>query len=83
MSLSGVGRKVADCILLFAYHKSDVFPVDTWIAKAYKDLRGCDCTNTIKMSEDLSVMYGSNAGYAQQYLFYYYRETQKSLEEKK
>lgn len=31
----GVGNKVADCILLFAYSKMDVFPVDTWIEKVY------------------------------------------------
>ena len=35
LNLSGVGPKVADCILLFAFHKNDVFPVDTWITKIY------------------------------------------------
>lgn len=35
ISLSGVGPKVADCIALFAYHKMDCFPVDTWIKKVY------------------------------------------------
>ena len=29
MELSGVGRKVADCILLFGYGRADVIPVDT------------------------------------------------------
>ena len=29
----GVGDKVADCILLFAYEKEDAFPVDTWVKK--------------------------------------------------
>lgn len=37
-ALVGVGPKVADCILLFAYHKMDVFPVDTWIKKVYEDI---------------------------------------------
>ena len=76
MCLMGIGRKVADCILLFAYHKSDVFPVDTWIKKVYKDLTNCESSNIIRISEELSTMFGNFAGYAQQYLFYYYRETQ-------
>ena len=37
LGLKGVGPKVADCILLFGLHRGDVFPVDTWIKKAYHD----------------------------------------------
>lgn len=37
LNLSGVGPKVADCILLFGFNKSDVFPVDTWIIKIYNE----------------------------------------------
>lgn len=37
LKLSGVGPKIADCILLFGFHKADVFPVDTWIIKVYND----------------------------------------------
>ena len=33
IKLSGIGPKVADCVLLFGYYKMDVFPVDTWIEK--------------------------------------------------
>ena len=32
-ALKGVGEKVANCILLFAYHKTEAFPIDTWIKK--------------------------------------------------
>ena len=32
--LPGIGPKVADCILLFAYGFPEAFPVDTWIIKA-------------------------------------------------
>ena len=32
----GIGPKVASCILLFAYQKYDVFPVDTWVKKVMK-----------------------------------------------
>ena len=35
ISLSGVGPKVADCVMLFGYNRFDVFPVDTWIQKMY------------------------------------------------
>ena len=31
LKIKGVGRKIADCVLLFAYHKLEVFPVDVWI----------------------------------------------------
>lgn len=64
MGLNGVGRKVADCFLLFGMGKLDAFPVDTWMKKAapyYKD--GFD-----------SRAFGKYAGIAQQYIFYYARE---------
>ena len=32
----GIGPKVASCILLFAYQKYDVFPIDTWVKKIMK-----------------------------------------------
>ena len=37
MTLNGVGEKVASCILLFGYHRFDVFPIDTWVKKYMKD----------------------------------------------
>ena len=69
MSLKGVGRKVAECILLFAYHKTDVFPTDTWIVKVYKDMFGED-KSAIFVSEYFTKLFDVNSGYAQQYLFY-------------
>src|SRR6266568_3390526 len=38
MQLPGVGRKIADCVLLFAYGFQSAFPVDVWIAKALRQL---------------------------------------------
>lgn len=72
--LLGVGPKVADCILLFAYHKQDVFPVDTWIKKVYKDVIGDDGSNNNAMRKKLIDTYGEYSGYAQQYLFFNKRE---------
>ncbi len=64
MQLHGVGRKVADCFLLFGLHKLDAFPVDTWMKKAAAFYPG-----------DLSRFSNSPyAGVYQQYIFYYARE---------
>ena len=72
ISLSGIGPKVADCILLFGYGKKDVFPVDTWIhqmyCKFYKNLE-----NRVQIRNNLVKEFGDLSGYAQQYLFYYQR----------
>ena len=75
-NLVGVGPKVADCILLFGYHKMDVFPVDTWVKKIYQDLFG-DMPSPKIIRQKLIDLYGENAGYAQQYLFYNKRDGSK------
>ncbi len=73
MSLKGVGEKVADCILLFGLSKTDVFPVDTWINKVYKE----NFEGTLSKRKDIRTffidLFGNLSGYAQQYLFYYKR----------
>lgn len=38
LSLSGVGPKVADCILLFGMHRFEVFPIDVWVRRVMNDL---------------------------------------------
>ena len=68
--IKGVGNKVADCILLFAYQKYDVFPKDVWIKKVLSDLYGVDEKNFDIFVEE---HFGNLAGFAQQYLFYYMR----------
>ncbi len=74
LTLQGVGPKVADCVLLFGYHKTDVFPTDTWIIQAYQGLYG-DTTMTVKqINKFFQNMFGQYSGYAQQYLFYSKRE---------
>lgn len=74
MSLKGVGRKVADCILLFGYHKTDVFPTDTWIIKVYNKMYSTNISDAKKISSELCKQFGDLSGYAQQYLFYQMRE---------
>ena len=70
LTLKGVGRKVADCILLFGFHRMDVFPVDTWIQHLYyENYHGEQCPPD-KISDYFVQTYGKLAGYAQQYLYY-------------
>lgn len=75
LKLKGVGRKVAECILLFGYGKKDVFPVDTWIKKVYSDLfKFTNLKSADSISDFLINRYKNLSGYAQQYLFYSKRE---------
>ena len=69
LNIMGVGQKVADCIMLFAFSKQDVFPVDTWIEKVYCDYFEEEHNRT-KIRVNLLNTFGNLAGYAQQYLFY-------------
>ncbi len=76
-SILGVGNKVADCVMLFGYHKTDSFPVDTWIEKVYReDIKG-NIKDRIKIADELSNRFKENAGYYQQYLFYHKRLAEK------
>lgn len=77
MNLKGVGRKVADCILLFGFGKTDVFPTDTWIVKAYQDKFGDNLSNPKEISKFFTKLYGNLSGYAQQYMFYAKRENKE------
>lgn len=72
VALHGVGRKVADCILLFGFNRFDVFPVDTWIRKVFADTYGDMPAD--KFSKLLVEKYGEYSGFVQQWLFFYKRE---------
>jgi len=74
MTLDGVGPKIADCILLFAYGFPEAFPIDVWIKKALSTLyfRGRP-VSAAKLNTFVSSHFGPHAGYAQQYLFHYMR----------
>lgn len=74
MRLPGVGRKIADCVLLFAYHFQQAFPVDVWILKALRQLYfQRKRPSPRRLLEFTQTYFGPNAGYAQQYLFHYMR----------
>jgi N-glycosylase/DNA lyase len=75
MQSPGVGRKIADCVLLFAYGFQPAFPVDVWIGKAIKQLYFPRRRITPKELEAFTAThFGPYAGYAQQYLFHYMRQ---------
>lgn len=76
ISLSGVGPKVADCVLLFGFSRKDVFPVDTWINKMYNEYYS-PLSDREKIRNNLVEIFGELSGYAQQYLFYYQRSAEK------
>ncbi len=74
LKLPGVGRKIADCVLLFAYDFPSAFPVDVWIMKALRQLYFPKRRVHLKRLQKFSqTHFGPNAGYAQQYLFHYIR----------
>lgn len=75
IGLPGVGRKIADCVLLFAYGFQAAFPVDVWVMKALRELYFPRRRPTPKRLQKFTETYfGSHAGYAQQYLFHYMRK---------
>ena len=79
LKLSGVGPKVADCILLFSTLKRfDVFPIDVWVRRVMNELyiKNKD-ENKVNKKEIMKLAhqkFGDLEGLAQQYLFYWKRE---------
>ncbi|MEM3215706.1 MAG: hypothetical protein QXS17_02205 [Candidatus Micrarchaeaceae archaeon] len=76
VSISGIGDKVADCILLFGYGNTRAFPIDTWVKRALESLYFNNRKTSIKqMHAFAESRFGTLAGYAQQYLFQYARQS--------
>lgn len=69
MRLRGVGKKVANCVALFGFHKLCSAPVDVWIARVL------DQVYEGRFSWE---PYGDQAGIVQQYMFYYIRNCSQS-----
>ncbi len=74
LTLPGVGEKVADCMLLFAYGKYQAFPVDVWVKRAVERgyFRGRARTHR-QIQAFAAARFGAIAGYAQQHLYHYTR----------
>ncbi len=71
--LMGVGKKVADCVLIFSLGRKDAYPVDTWVRKASVDLFGEGLTDD-EIRKKANERFGNNAALAQQYMFIAQRE---------
>ena len=76
LSIRGIGPKVADCIALFGFHRTDSFPVDTWIEKLYREDFNGKITDRNKITKFFTDKFKENSGYVQQYLFHYKRNLQ-------
>lgn len=78
LEFSGVGPKVADCIMLFStLKKLEVFPIDVWVRRVMNELyiKNEDeaKVNKREIEKLAKEKYGNLAGIAQQYLFYWRR----------
>lgn len=77
LKLHGVGPKVANCILLFAFGRKEVFPIDVWVRRTMCELYGFQETDLRGMKKYAARHFGAYGGIAQQYLFFYMREKSK------
>ncbi len=70
MTVHGVGKKVANCVLLFGYARTARVPIDVWIQRAIEE--DCDGVNPFPL-------YGENGGIIQQYIFFYQKNAPKRI----
>jgi len=71
-ALPGVGPKIANCVMLFAYERLRAFPIDVWIERVLRQhyfsrRRKISAQRLRQFSE---TYFGEHGGYAQQYLFH-------------
>jgi len=74
-ALPGVGAKIANCVMLFAYERLRAFPIDVWIERVLKQKyfpRKKKVTD-LWLREFSQRYFGEHGGYAQQYLFHHAR----------
>lgn len=68
MTIKGVGPKVAECALLYGMYRTDAFPVDVWIKRVMAEYYPNGLPDCVK----------GNEGIAQQYLFHYIRNLERT-----
>jgi N-glycosylase/DNA lyase len=74
LELPGVGPKIADCVLLFAYGFQCAFPIDVWVLRALREFYFTGRRPSPRqIAEFVQGHFGPFAGYAQQYLYHYMR----------
>jgi N-glycosylase/DNA lyase len=74
-ALPGVGAKVANCVMLFAYERLRAFPIDVWIERVLREkyLPRKRKMTAQALGEFCETYFGGHGGYAQQYLFHHAR----------
>ncbi len=74
LTIPGVGQKVVECAMLFAYGRAGAFPVDVWIGRAMRAwyFRGKKVTDR-RIREFARDHFGPDCGWAQQYLYCFAR----------
>jgi N-glycosylase/DNA lyase len=73
--LPGVGAKVANCVMLFAYERLRAFPIDVWIERVLREkyFPRARKLKHARLREFTENYFGQHGGYAQQYLFHHAR----------
>ena len=75
--LPGVGAKVANCVMLFAYERLRAFPIDVWIERVLREkyFPRARKLNAARLRAFTQEYFGNHGGYAQQYLFHHARKS--------
>ena len=74
-TLPGVGPKIANCVMLFAYERLRAFPIDVWIERVLRQhyFSGRKKMTAQRLRQFSETYFGEHGGYAQQYLFHHAR----------
>ena len=74
-ALPGVGPKIANCVMLFAYERLRAFPIDVWIEHVLRQhyFSRRKKTTSRRLRDFSETYFGAHGGYAQQYLFHHTR----------
>jgi N-glycosylase/DNA lyase len=82
--LPGVGAKVANCVMLFAYERLRAFPIDVWIERVVREkyFPRARKLNAARLRAFTEGYFGDHGGYAQQYLFHHARMSKTKSERK-
>lgn len=78
--LTGIGEKIADCVMLFALDRMEAFPVDRWVHRSLVDWYGLAPRFRYgELREWARDRFGADAGYANQYLFWHIRQSTRPM----
>jgi N-glycosylase/DNA lyase len=78
-ALPGVGPKIANCVMLFAYERLRAFPIDVWIERVLRQhyFSRRKKLTAPRLRQFAETYFGEHGGYAQQYLFHHARTARR------